>query len=221
MYYPPVREMNNRLKRKMTLFGASILSLEPTVAKLQLGTVTEALELEQAQQENAKIIQQVIQAIMGIGISQENIQTADFTIFPQYDYVDNKQQFKGYQVTHMLSITVEKLEQTGEVIDTAVQNGANRVSSIQFTVLNKDFYYKQALKAALEDAVTKAKLMVKSFPVTLDPIPVNIIEQTTEPTPLPYTTLAKSEFVGGVSTTIEPGQISIEAKVEVEFLYYS
>ncbi|MGP7816906.1 SIMPL domain-containing protein [Niallia sp. 01092] len=221
MYYPPVRETNNPMKRSMTLFGNSILSLEPNIAVVQLGVVTMNVELKLAQQENARIIQQVIQSLLQLGIAQKDIQTIDYTIYPQYDYVDGKQQFKGYQVTHMLSVTIENMDQTGEVIDTAVQNGANRVSDIKFTVKNKDIYYKQALKTALEDAISKAKTLAKSMRVNLDPVPVKIIEKSTEPVPRPYKTVASSELVGGVSTTIEPGQITIEAKLEAEFYYFS
>ncbi|WP_445489116.1 SIMPL domain-containing protein [Niallia sp. 03133] len=200
----------------MTVIGNSILSLEPNVVKMNLGVVTQESELQQAQQENAQITEKIIQALLGLGISKENIQTAEFTVFPQYDYVDGKQQFKGYQVAHILSITIDNLPQTGKVIDTAVQNGANRISSITFTVKNKNKYYKQALQTALEDGIAKAQTLSKSMQVILDPIPVKMVEQTTEPAPIPYQKLASSEF----ATTIEPGQITIEAKLELEFNYY-
>ena len=93
----------------MTVYGSSNLSVKPNIAEIQLGVEVRNLELTIAQQENARLIQQVIQALGNLGVSPDNIQTIDYQIYPLYDYVDGIQQFRGYQVTQMLSIRVEDI----------------------------------------------------------------------------------------------------------------
>ncbi|GGM18756.1 hypothetical protein GCM10011351_00720 [Paraliobacillus quinghaiensis] len=220
MYNPPVHQTSNLNNRSINVYGNSQILMIPNISEIQLGVVTEGVELKLAQQENARIIQQIIQSLINLGIIQENIQTVDFTIYPRYDFVDGIQQLKGYQVTHLLSVTIEKLDQTGLVIDTAVLNGANRVSNITFTVKNKDMYYQQALKKALKDSVTKAQTIANTMRLNLDPTPVKISEQIIERPSTPFR-IASSEVVGGISTPIQPGQLKIEAKVEVEFQFVS
>ncbi|WP_407272803.1 SIMPL domain-containing protein [Radiobacillus sp. PE A8.2] len=220
MYYPPVRQSYHTKPRNMTVYGSGFVSVEPNVARIQLGVVTQDVELETAQQENARIIDNVIQSLQRLSIDQDHIQTADYTIFPQYDYIDGSQKFKGYEVTHLLSITLDNIEQTGKVIDTAVQSGVNKITTITFNVKDREVFYQQALKMAVENATNKAQVIAGTMRVNLDPVPNKLIEQLKEQILQPYQQLASAE-VGGVSTPIEPGLIEIEARVEAEFNYFS
>ncbi|WP_205677310.1 SIMPL domain-containing protein [Aquibacillus halophilus] len=208
-------------KRSMILFGNSILSIDPNIAEIKLGVVTEELELKTAQQKNAGIIQQIINSIIELGISEEKINTSEYTIYPRYDYVDGIQKFKGYQVKHILNITITNLDKTGVIIDTAVGIGANEVENINFIVKNKDSYYQRALAMALEDTLVKAQTIANTLRLNLDPKPVKITEQSTEQPLVPYQPAISSELVDGSSTPIQPGRIDIEARIEVEFLYFS
>ncbi|WP_312096988.1 SIMPL domain-containing protein [Niallia sp.] len=205
--------------RKLTVYGSSTLSIEPTICKITLGINTESKDVTTAQQENARIHQQVVKSILNLGIPSTNIQTIDYTIFPQYDYVENKQVFKSYKVTHLLSIVVETIQVAGTVIDTAVQNGANQVTSIHFDVSNRSEHYERALQKAVKDALSKAKAIANALQISIDPVPVKILEiPANSITPIP---LAKMSFgeVGGISTNLEPGQLIIEAKVGAKFSY--
>lgn len=220
MYYPPVRNTRERRKKQMTVYGNGILSINPDMAEIQVGAVTQHTELKEAQKENARIIQTIIQSLLELGISQEKIQTTDYNITPIYDYLNGVQQFKAYQVTQILSVAIEDISQTGNVIDTAVENGANRVFHIQFSVKNRGYYEDQALIAALNNAFHKARTIASSQKLQLDPIPVSIIELPSSTSiPIPYKAMSSSELVGGISTPIEPGQLTIEAKVEVKYSY--
>ncbi len=200
--------------RVMIVTGISNLSVEPNIAEVQLEVVTEEMELSQAQQGNANIMNQVIQALLQLGIARENIQTATYNINPRYDYVDGTQVFRGYEVTNAITVKIKNVDQTGNVIDTAVQNGINRVSNIQFTVENKNVYYKQALSSALKDAYAKAQTLAETMQTGVAPYPIKIIEKIGE-APITYKAYATME----AATPIEPGQIVISASVEAQFQY--
>ncbi|MBM4762855.1 SIMPL domain-containing protein [Bacillus sp. B15-48] len=219
MYYPPVRQPETLNNRTITVYGNYKLSIQPNVAEIRIGVEERAVELHNAQQESARRIQQVIQAVVNMGVAQTNIQTVDYHIYPLYDFIDGSQQFKGYQVTHMLSIAIENINQIGIIIDTAIQHGANRVSNIKFTVSNIEGYYQQALQMAIENAVMKAQTIANAMRVTLHPIPVQIVEQTTKTPPFPHQIYTETGVVAGVATPIEPGQLEIEANIVVKFQY--
>ncbi|SEQ91590.1 hypothetical protein SAMN05216232_3694 [Virgibacillus subterraneus] len=200
--------------RVMTVNGVSNLSVEPNIVEVQLDVVTEGMSLSQVQQENANIMNQVIQALLQLGIARENIQTTAYTINPKYDYVDGTQVFRGYEVTNAITVKIKDIDQAGNVIDVAVQNGINRVSNIQFTVENKDVYYKQALSSALKDAYAKAQTLANTMQIGIAPYPIKITEKISE-APITYKAYATME----ASTPIEPGQIVIGATVEAQFHY--
>lgn len=220
MYHSsPISYTHSPNKRKLTVYGSSTQSVEPTICKITLGINTESRNLTTAQQENASIHQQVVKSILNLGIPSSKIQTIDYTIFPQYDYVDNKQIFKSYKVTHLLSILVESIHLAGTVIDTAVQNGANQVTSIQFDVSNRSEHYEKALQHAVKDSLSKAKAIAETLTITIDPIPVRVLEISPGSTnPIPLAKMSIGE-VGGASTNLEPGQLIMEARVEAKFSY--
>lgn len=229
MYYPPYpspapnpvrNQHDNGKNRVMTVTGVGSVSAQPNVAKINLGVETQDEELTKAQQDNAQTLNKVIDSLVQMGIPREDIQTVDYFIYPQYDYVDGKQEFRGYQVTHTIQVTIKDLSQTGKVIDTAVQNGANRVSNIEFTIDNPQQYYKRALNRALENAVSKAQTIANQMKLNLDPTPTQIVEELPQGTVIPQT-FKQAEAVSSASTQVEPGQIEITSRVETKFQYTS
>ncbi|WP_174616033.1 SIMPL domain-containing protein [Virgibacillus ihumii] len=201
-------------QRIMSVTGTAAVSAEPDIATVELQVVTENMTLSDAQRENNQRMNQVIQALLNIEISQEKIQTTAYNIYPMYDYVDGVQQFRGYEVTHAIEVTIENINQTGNVIDTAVKNGVNRVSDIQFTISDWDEIYQQSLSMALRNAYAKAQTLAATMKLTVMPIPVQIDEQINED-PAAYKTYATAES----STNIQPGQMEIAAHVEVKYLF--
>ena len=129
---------------KLKVFGKGILSVKPDVADVVLGVITENIQLEVAQQENAKITKQVINSIEEIGVLPKNIQTQNYNIRSNYDYINGKQIFRGYEVSNNLKVIITNINSAGEIIDTAVKKGANTVSGINFIVSDQTKYYYEA-----------------------------------------------------------------------------
>lgn len=98
--------------RQIRVHGSGSVKVKPDTAVIQLGVVTEGTNLTSVQNENASTVSRVKSRLMAAGVEEENIQTSDYSVYPQYDYVDGKQEFRGYQVSHMLTVTVEDIEQT-------------------------------------------------------------------------------------------------------------
>lgn len=202
---------HNRFK----VFGKGTVSVKPDTAEVIIGVITENVQLEVAQQENAGKIQQVINSIMELGVSSKNIQTESYNIRANYDYINGRQVFRGYEVTNNLKVLIRNINSAGEIIDTAVKNGANSLSGIIFIVSNETRYYYQALRLAIEDAQNKASVMASELKVKLNRIPIQINEQTEEAT-TPLVMTLKST---GGATPIEAGENIITADIEAVFVY--
>jgi uncharacterized protein len=200
--------------------GEGKLAVQPDQANIKLGVLTEDKELLKAQEQNAAAISSVKKALNAIGITDQQIKTSDFTIFPQYDFVDGKQIFRGYRVEHILGITVDEIENTGLVVDTAVNNGANTIRGIHFEAENQSELYRQALSLAVMDAYKKAETIASALRVQLISTPLSVAEGTLgmeQPVSFQSSTFVKS----AVSTPIQPGTIDIESQITAEFTYYS
>lgn len=216
MYYPYVPQQVYRQpeRRRMTVTGEGSVSAQPDIVSIQLGVRTESESVLQAEQENASVMNQVIDALIGTGIPRENIKTASFTISPLYDFVEGEQVFRGYQVINSITVELNDVSKAGLAIDTAVQNGVNQVSSLQFSLQNPEIYYNDALDKALKNAISKATSIAQSLQVNLDSTPVKITEQVAELQPR-FQTFAALES----TTPIEPGQLKIRATVKAILQY--
>ena len=216
MYYPYVQQTTRTRSRVMTVIGNGSLAVEPDIVEIQLEVRTENQQLIQAQRENASAMNQVIESLLELGIDRENIQTVSYTIFPQYDYIEGEQVFRGFEVRNAIKVTIRNVQEAGNVIDTAVQNGATGVSNIHFTVENEQLEYQKALSLALTNALAKAQTIAATMQLQLDPHPIKITEEVVAQ-PIAYQSYSRMET--SISTPIEQGQIKINATVNVQFEY--
>ncbi|WP_257985787.1 SIMPL domain-containing protein [Bacillus sp. M6-12] len=200
----------------MKVSGEGSVTAAPDRAIVTVGVITEGNDPEKAQTENAAAITRIVNALVAIGIPRENIRTADYRIEPQYDYKEGQQIFKGYKVTHLLRITVEKIEQTGTVLDTAVKNGANYAANIEFSISNPEAYYNQALSLALKNAYGKAITIAQTLDVHLIATPIHVEEVSQAPSPLTY---KSAEFAAIQATQIQPGEQTISALIRAQYIY--
>ncbi|SFC48057.1 SIMPL domain-containing protein [Clostridium uliginosum] len=202
----------NRLK----VFGKGTVSVTPDAAEVVIGVITENTQLKVAQEENAKVTQQVINSIMGMGVLPKYIQTQNYNIRPNYDYIDGKQVFRDYEVSNYLKVLIKNINSADEIIDIAVKNGANTVSGISFIVSDQTKYYYEALRLAVEDAQDKASIIANKLKVKLNIIPIQIHEMDKGTiTPLTVMTLKSVSE----STPIEAGENKITADIEAIFIY--
>jgi uncharacterized protein len=213
------RQPNDETKlNRLTVTGEGSVSAVPDQAMITIGVITENMNLSTAQRENAAKTSSVINALMSLGIPQQDIQTSSYRIEPQYNYENGQQTFRGYRVEHQLQVTVKDISKTDQVIDQAVASGANSISSIQFTVSNPDAFYNQALTAAIQNAQQKAVAMARALQVTLQPVPIVVQElsQPLPPIPVPFQAATLAQ---GAGTPIQPGENKITATVKIEYTY--
>lgn len=209
---------DERKPNRLTVTGEGNVSAVPDQAIITLGVITEDMNLSTAQKENAAKTSSVINALMSLGITQQDIQTSSYRIDPQYNYENGQQIFRGYRVEHQLTVKVKDISKTGQVIDQAVASGANSVSSILFTVSNPEAFYNQALTMAIQNAQQKAVVMARSLQVTLQPVPIAVQElsQPLPPRPVPFQAATLAQDAG---TPIQPGENKITATVKIEYTY--
>lgn len=203
--------------REMTITGTGEIMAQPDNVQIQIEVRTEGNEVTAAQQENALIMNRVIESLIALNIQREAMQTTIYSISPVYDYVEGRQLLRGYEVLNAISVTISDVRQAGSVIDTALQNGATGISSLQFSVDNIDDHYKKALHLALINAYDKAKVLANAMAVSLVLPPLEIIEEAPIVTPSPFMAMRVSQEA--MNTPIEQGSVPITAVIKVRFQY--
>ncbi|SMD01201.1 SIMPL domain-containing protein [Sporomusa malonica] len=138
--------------------GSHQEELAPDIAYINLGTVTEADTIASAQAKNAEVSEKIRRQVEGLGIKSEYIKTAHYAVTPLYKNDDSGKRIptiKGYQITNSITVTTST-EKAGEVIDTALNAGANQINNIRFGKRDETDVKNAALAQAVRDAMTKA-----------------------------------------------------------------
>lgn len=197
--------------------GEGRIATAPDQAIITLGVITEGQNLEAAQKENNEKIANIIRSLLALGIPKENIKTSEYRIDTQYDYVEGRQIFRGYRITHLLQITINQVALTGRVVDTAVSQGANTISNIQFAVSKPEAIYNRALSLAYNDSLLKATTLASTMGVALSKVPASVQELTQgSVAPVPYQADMR---VKSAATPIQPGEVEIVARVLVKYYF--
>lgn len=219
-YYRPYMG-KNQLEPKdnkyiMDLRGEGRIQATPDVAVISLGVITEDKDIISASEENARRMNKVISKLKDMGIKEKDIRTQNYNINKDYDYIDGKEVFRAYRVTNNLDVTIKAFDEIGDIIDSAIDNGANTVNNIRFELSNPSIYYRKALELAIKDAIIKAKDMERVLKVKVNEIPIHIIEEGSGIAPMEErVVLAYTEK----TTPIESGHIEINAKIKARFNY--
>jgi uncharacterized protein YggE len=197
----------------ITVTGNAEMTVQPDIAIVTLGVTTEASEAEKAVQENARIANAVVDAIVKAGIAKRDIETSQYSVAPIMDYQKVPPVTTGYKVTNTVRLKVRNLTKVGSLIDTAIGAGANNVQGVGFDIEDPSFFRKEALVKALKKAEADAKLIADTLGVKLGKV-VSVSE--TGPViirPTEYG-VARAE---ATTTPIIPGQVRVTALVTVVY----
>lgn len=223
-HYTPFTPIYLKDKRKQSsgnlieVNGEGTISAAPDQVEVILGVVTESDNVSQAQQQNAGKAHAIISSLIQIGVPKTNIQSTDYQISPIYKYEANQQILVGYRVQHLLKVLVDDIGNIGLVIDKAVQEGANLISSISFIVKNPQLYYNQALQIAIQNGLQKAKTISATLGIVLASNPFQVVELSRMPYPLQVKAVQYSQTT---ATPIEPGLLQITANVNMKFRFFT
>ncbi len=160
-------------QRTLSVSGTGQALLTPDIAYIYVGAHTENTSAADAVAENNTQTQKIIDALKKAGIAEKDIRTTNFSIYPQDKFdpqTGTPTGQKTYVVDNTVYVTVRKLDQLGDLLDTVVKAGANSVNSVQFDVVNKADALKQARADAVKDADAQAKELASAAGLSLGPI---------------------------------------------------
>ncbi len=129
---------------------------------------TEGKDAAEAVATNTSQSQKVVDALKSFKIDPKDIQTTNFSIYPQqiYDNEGNPRVSRTWWITPYTSpcATSDKL---GELLDAVVKAGSNSINSIQFDVADREAALSEARQLAVENAQKQAEELASAAGVTL------------------------------------------------------
>ncbi len=157
---------------QVSVTGQGRVAYTPDVAKITFGVqVDKARSAEEALNTLNNNIDKVMKALTDLGIDQKNISTQNYSLYPQYDYIDGVSKTAGYNASEQVTVKIEKFAEKDNLIGRSIAEvtkaGVNNISGISFEAADLEVLKNEARLKAVEDAKVKAKTMAKSAGVNL------------------------------------------------------
>ncbi|GBD85363.1 26 kDa periplasmic immunogenic protein precursor [bacterium BMS3Abin02] len=187
----------------------------PDTLTIDLGVSVRGDTVTEAVQDAAVLADRLIAALENGGIAEQDIQTVNYSIFPEYDYRNDTRKLLGYRVTNTVSAKIRDIATAGSVIDAATAAGGDavQVSGVQFSLEDNESLLKAARERAWKDAQAKAEQLAALSGVTLGP-PTSISETLTTP---PAPVFRAASDIETAATPIQPGSQTVTVTLSVEF----
>ena len=187
--------------------GTGRAEAAPDCATISVGVVTQA--------ENAKKAQAVQRALVAAGIPEANIQTRDYYFQPLYERETRENEITGYRAENNVTVRIDDLADVSRVIDLALKNGANSISSLDFGVKNADKVRKIALTAAVNDARKKADELAAALGRRV--VGLKAVSENTYPFAERSAGAKMLMAADAAPTPIAPGMLETSAEVHIEY----
>lgn len=207
--------------RTVTVSSSASVGVVPDKVEISFGVVTQAKTAEKAQQENSETINKVIDQLMEMGVEEKSIQTSGYNLYPDYDYSGDTRKLLGYQVSTMLTVRDQEMDDAGKIVSECVKLGINDVNNFRFYASSYDDAYEEALQKAVAAAERKAEVLAESAGCVLGK--VTEIKEGWQDTSTRY---AKSNVAmetaamdeAAVNMSLMPGETQITAQVTVTYM---
>lgn len=203
----------------VTVSGMGRANVTPDRFSFNVGVQTVAPTVEDAVAENNRRVAAVIAALKKAGAQDKDIQTSQFTIYPQQNYQEGKlPRIVGYQVSNNVTVRSEKVADAGRLLGVAVGAGVNHSSGINFEVADPARGRNQGMRAAFDDARAKASLLAQAAGRTLGPaIVISEGAQHHTPPPMPMQRAMAMEARVAGDVPVESGTQELTYNVTVTF----
>lgn len=201
--------------RTITVVGTGKVSLVPDVAQVNIGAEARSDTVSEAKSEVDRQMVAIHAALKEMGVDEKDIQTSHYSIHYEREPMQAMREGPvgesqgGYRVSNMLRVTVHDVERAGDVLDAAVEAGANQVHGVTFTVSDESSWQGQAREKAISDAEARAAELAG-----LAGIELGTVQSVSEVIGAWPAAMAPEGIMSG---GLAPGELELSTRVQVTF----
>jgi uncharacterized protein len=238
---PTERDLDNASAPPSTVStsGTATTEVRPDQLSVTVGVETNSTTAQEAVILNANLTTQLVAAVRGLGINEDQIETSSYSLSPIYEYIvppqpcieiyppppgcETRQEIIGYRASNTVTVTLDVTAElnAGQVIDAAIGAGANRVDGIVF-FLSPDTQQQirdTLIRDAIANARQRANIAAEALAMTIS----GVQSATLNPIDFPVYSMdlregaaAQAESVSA-PTPILPGEQEVSTTVSVVF----
>lgn len=215
--------------RSVTTTGEAEVRVAPDEVVLTLGVQTWDKVLEAAKAENDRIVRRALDAAVEAGVEPKHIQTEYISIEPRYRDSYEAQDFIGFFVRKTVVVSLSDLARFEELLTKVLDAGVNYVHGIEFRTTELRKHRDEARDLAIQAAKEKAQALAAKLGQQVG-APLSIQEVASDwrsgygwwwglwGSAMSQNVVQNAGgSASGSDSTLAPGQISVTARVTVQF----
>jgi uncharacterized protein YggE len=209
--------------RTITVVGTGKAAGTPDVAQVTIGIETRDESVQKAAEENNATMSALLEAVKELGIEDKDIQTSNYSVYatqkpvpditPRVENEEAREEQIEYVVSNQVRVTVRDLGQLGDLLDKAMEAGANNIYGIHFAVDDPGVLEAEARANAVADAKARAESLAELNDVQVGDV-LSISEVIGGPVPVMETARAYA----ATSAPIEVGELEVSMSVQVTYV---
>lgn len=209
----------DRPVRSVTVSGIGTAESVPESAVLRLGVQTQADTASEAFGQTSEQMQAVVDALLDMGLETADIQTQRIRLQPIQERTEppgplapqpEVGQVIGFLAANIVEVRVRDVDQTADVLDAALEAGANVVESIRFGFDDPTALMMQAREEAFADARSKAEQLADLSNAQLgEVLTINDFSR------MPLVLQDRAAVGLGAEIPIEPGMETVQVDLQV------
>lgn len=209
-----IQAVTDRPSLNLSAYGE--VKVQPDMASINFGVVTEAATAAEAMRLNAERMSQVMTALRRAGVNDRDVQTAGLNLSAQYDYQQNEPpRLRGYQASNRVTVSIYDLTKVGSTADAVVAAGVNQIDGVSFGLRDPKAAENQARQLAVRALQEKAALYAQALGQPLGQI--RSLSEGGGYTPRPpmpmYTARAVSMDAAAPETSVSGGELAVRIDI--------
>lgn len=216
--------------RNFSVSGEGKVVAVPDIAQFTFSVITEGgKNVADLQKQNTEKVNKAIEFVKKNGVGAKDVKTQQYSIEPKYQYhscprdggVCPPPSIVGYTVRQTVLVKARDFGKIGDLLSGVVQNGANSVSELQFTIDDPTEVQNEARAEAIKKAKEKAELIAEAGGFSLGQLLA--IDESGAPYLMyeRYSAMKTMGIGGGMdeapSPTIEPGSQDVTISVTLRY----
>ncbi|MFS8131089.1 MAG: SIMPL domain-containing protein [Candidatus Dojkabacteria bacterium] len=214
-------DQNGQLTNTISVSGDGKVFAKPNMVLLTVSSSELANTSKEALANASSKIQQAVLVAQNNGVSNDDIQTSNLNVNPEYDYNSGNPVFKGQRATVSVEIKIKGVDNNASKATTII-DGVSAIDKIQiggisFDIEDKTSLFTQARKLAFDKAKQKADELSGLSGVKLVK-PVSVSDNSTDvktPSPITNVAFAQDSAASSVGSALSSGQLEITLNVNV------
>ncbi|KKR38790.1 MAG: Outer membrane protein [Parcubacteria group bacterium GW2011_GWB2_40_8] len=222
--------------RSFSVQGEGKVISVPDVAQFSFSVITQGgINTAEIQKENTEKTNKAIDFLKSLNISEKDIKTQRFDLNPRYESArcyggydmmgmgkpcPLSPEIIGYTITQTVSVKIRDFANISKALAGVVENGANNVTSLSFTIDDPDALKAQAREQAIAKAQAKAEAIAKAGGFKIGKL-ISIYEDYYTPFYSQVKSMGVMDGMGGGESapmpSIEPGSQEVIVNVNISY----